>query len=244
MTALQRAYWIGRGAEQPLGGVGCQTCFELAGATIDPVRLDIALDAVAHRHPMLRSMFPDVNRCRIEPENIHSPVRVHDLTEATDAAQGRHLDEVRNRLRTHRFGIETGDTWRVELTRLPDRCILHFAIDLIIADLTSIGIFLRDLAALYRGDELPAVSATFGWILSARRRRCRRMPSNGSPSVRSCPGPKNATSPSAASSIMLDTQRDNGPRRGLPGSRQSPARRCSWLPTPLCCDAGAAPTTS
>ena len=166
MTALQRAYWIGRGTEQPFGGVGCQTYFELAGATIDPGRLGTALDALAHRHPMLRSKFPDVNRCRIVPENIHGPLRVHDLTEASDTARCRHLDEVRNRLRTHRFAIETGDTWRVELTRLPDHCVLHFAIDLIIADLTSIGIFLHDLAALYRGDELPAVSVTFGDVAS------------------------------------------------------------------------------
>ena len=161
-TALQRAYWIGRGAEQPLGGVGCQTYFELGGATVEPRRLDAALDALAHRHPMLRSRFPDFNRCRIAPENIHAPLRVHDLTEAADATCDGHLDEVRNRLRSHRFDIETGDTWRVELTRLPDHCIVHFAVDLIIADLTSIGVFLHDLAALYRGDELPAVSATFG----------------------------------------------------------------------------------
>lgn len=159
-TALQRAYWIGRGAEQPLGGVGCQTYFELTGATIDPSRLDAALGALAQRHPMLRSMFPDATRGRVVPENIHAPLQVHDLTAVTDAARRRRLDEVRNRLRTHRFGIENGDTWRVELTLLPDGCILHFAFDLIVADLTSIGIFLRDLAALYRGEDLPAVSAT------------------------------------------------------------------------------------
>ena len=162
LTALQRAYWIGRGADQPLGGVGCQTYFELVGAAIEPRRLDAALDALANRHPMLRSSFPDADRCRIAPCNIHVPMRVHELIEATDAVRVRHLDAVRNRLRTHRFGIETGDTWRVELTRLPDGCILHFAVDLIIADLTSIGILLRDLAALYRGDQLPAVSAEFG----------------------------------------------------------------------------------
>jgi yersiniabactin nonribosomal peptide synthetase len=169
LTALQRAYWIGRGAGQPLGGVGCQTYFELSGAGIDPPRLGAALGALARRHPMLRASFPDAKRCHIAPQNIgtqigHAPVRVHDLGEATAAARDRHLDEVRNRLRTHRFGIETGDTWRVELTRLPDHAILHFAIDLIIADLTSIGILLRDLAALYRGDELPAVSTTFGGV--------------------------------------------------------------------------------
>lgn len=160
-TALQRAYWVGRGAEQPLGGVGCQTYFELGGADIDPTRLDAALDGLARRHPMLRSMFPDADRFHIAPRNIHAPLRTHDLTGTTDTDRNRHLTEVRARLRTHRFEIESGDTWRVELTRLDDRCILHCAIDLIIADLTSIGIFLRDLAALYRGDELTCAPNSF-----------------------------------------------------------------------------------
>ncbi|MGO9507672.1 MAG: AMP-binding protein, partial [Mycobacterium sp.] len=162
MTALQRAYWVGRGADQPLGGVGCQTYFELVGASVDPSRLKAALAALARRHPMLRSMFPDAERCLIAPDQIHAPLQIHDLTDATDRARDEHLDEIRNRLRTHRFDIETGDTWRVELTKLIDGDILHFAIDLIIADLTSIGIFLRDLAALYRGQELAAPSAFAG----------------------------------------------------------------------------------
>lgn len=168
MTALQRAYWIGRGAEQPLGGVGCQTYFELSGVAIDADRLDAALDGLARRHPMLRSTFPDADRYRIAPQNIHAPLRSHDLTAATRTDCDRHLGEVRARLRTHRFAIEVGDTWRVELTQLADRCILHFAVDLIIADLVSIGIFLRDLAALYRGDELPGLSATFEVVASTR----------------------------------------------------------------------------
>lgn len=158
-TALQRAYWIGRDPAQPLGGVGCQTYFELSGATIDPDRLDAALGELVRRHPMLRSSFPDAGRCHIGSEAVHAPLRVHDLTEVAGTAHRPHLDEVRNRLRRHRFGIESGDTWRVELTRLPDRCILHFAIDLIIADLSSIDLLLHDLAALYRGDRLPAVGA-------------------------------------------------------------------------------------
>lgn len=168
-TALQRAYWVGRSAEQPLGGVGCQTYFELAGVSLDPDRLDRALDALACRHPMLRSKFPEATKGRIAPGKIHLPLRVHDLSGASAAARDRHVDEIRNRLRMHRFGIETGDTWRVELTRLPDRCILHCAIDLIIADLTSIGIFLRDLASLYRGNELPAITTFFGDLANAAR---------------------------------------------------------------------------
>ncbi len=186
LTALQRAYWIGRGVEQPLGGVGCQSYFELAGAAIDPPRLDAALHALARRHPMLRSSFPDAERCCIAQQPTHAPVRVHDLTQAGGAARRRHLDEVRNRLRTHRFGIETGDTWRVELTRLAGGCILHFAVDLIIADLTSIGILLRDLAALYRGDELPAMSPTFADVALGSRPQSAQPP-DGVERLPECP---------------------------------------------------------
>lgn len=167
MTALQRAYWIGRGTEQPLGGVGCQTYFELGGAPIDPARLEAALDKLSARHPMLRSLFPDAQIGRIAPGAVHAPLRVYDLTGV--ASPDQHLDEVRARLRTHRFSIETGDTWRVELTRLPEGCILHFAVDLIIADLTSLGILLHDLAAFYRGDELTSVPMYFGDSVGARR---------------------------------------------------------------------------
>ena len=164
-TAVQRAYWVGRGAEQPLGGVGCQTYFELAASSIDPDRLNTALDALVRRHPLLRSAFPDSDRCHIVPEPTDDRLQVHDLRSSTETARDAHLREVRGRLRKHRFDIAAADTWAVELTRLPDGYILHFAIDLIIADITSIGIMLRDLAAFYRGEELPAVSATFGDLI-------------------------------------------------------------------------------
>ncbi|WP_019973207.1 non-ribosomal peptide synthetase [Mycobacterium sp. 141] len=151
-TALQRAYWVGRGAEQPLGGVGCQTYFELAGVRLDASRLERALDVMASRHPMLRARFPEAGRFVVDA-NIHQePLRVHDLVEADETTCDTHLEEVRYRLRTHRFDIETGDTWTVELSRFPSHSVLHFAVDLIATDLTGIGILLRDLAAIYRGD--------------------------------------------------------------------------------------------
>lgn len=166
-TPLQQAYWVGRGAEQPLGGVGCQTYFELVGARVDAGRLAAALDALTRRHPMLRATFPDPGRCLITPEAVRLPLAVHDLTDAPVTTRDTHLAEIRRRLRTHRFDIETGDTWTVELTRLPHGCIVHFAVDLIIADVTSIGTMLRDLAASYRGEKLPAPSATFADLIQS-----------------------------------------------------------------------------
>ncbi|MFD4365840.1 amino acid adenylation domain-containing protein [Rhodococcus sp. NPDC058521] len=154
-TALQQAYWVGRDPQQPLGGVGCQTYFELVGARLDAARMQDAVNAVAARHPMLRSSFPTPDSCVIDPSPQPVELTVHHYAD-TSVDLDTHLLGVRDRLRNQRFDVAAGQCWTIELTHTPDASILHVAIDLMIADVTSIGIVLRDLAALYRGETLPA----------------------------------------------------------------------------------------
>ncbi|MBF4998071.1 amino acid adenylation domain-containing protein [Nocardia sp. BSTN01] len=150
-TALQRAFWIGRDARQPLGGVGCRTYFELRGSGVDPSRLHDALRELVWRHPMLRARFPGPDECIIDPASNTVDLPVHDL--AGDADREAHLRAVRERLRDHRFDPVTGDCWRIEFTRSGEATIIHLAVDMTIADVTGIGILVADLAALYRGEQ-------------------------------------------------------------------------------------------
>ncbi|MEU7633171.1 amino acid adenylation domain-containing protein [Nocardia sp. NPDC049220] len=164
-TPLQRAYWIGRDPRQPLGGVGCQTYLEFAETRLDPERLREAVTTLTHRHPMLRSRFPSAEHYLIEPRTA-APVPIPVHTVAT-ADTRRHLEQVRTRLRNRRFDPVAGDCWAMELTVTPDTSVLHLAIDLIIADITGIGILVRDLAALYRGAELPEIEDGFASGITA-----------------------------------------------------------------------------
>jgi amino acid adenylation domain-containing protein len=157
-TPLQRAYWVGRDSRQPLGGVGCQTYLEFADARLEPDRLREAVTALVHRHPMLRSRFPSAEHYVIDPVPAPVSVPVHAVTAADTEA---HLEHVRTRLRNRRFDPVVGDSWAMELTVTPQTSVLHLAVDLIIADITGIGILVRDLAALYRGAELPENGAEF-----------------------------------------------------------------------------------
>ncbi|WP_239476719.1 non-ribosomal peptide synthetase [Nocardia arizonensis] len=151
-TPLQRAYWVGRDPSQPLGGVGCQAYFELVSPALDTERLRAAVSACARRHPMLRARFPTAETCVIQPEPTRDAVPVHHPEDP-----GAHLRAVRERLREQRFDPVAGDCLRVEVTVAPHRTIVHVAIDLIISDVTGIGVLIRDLAALYRGEELPSI---------------------------------------------------------------------------------------
>ncbi|MEU7764447.1 amino acid adenylation domain-containing protein [Nocardia sp. NPDC049190] len=178
-TPLQRAYWIGRDSRQPLGGVGCQTYLEFAEARLDPERLRAAVTTLTQRHPMLRSRFPSAEHYIIEPcAAAPVPIPVHTVGAADTH---RHLEQVRARLRNRRFDPVAGDNWAVELTVTPDTSVLHLAVDLIIADITGIGVLVRDLAALYRGAELPEIDD--GFTVSAPPEEGIAAPASGIPTV-------------------------------------------------------------
>ncbi|MGW4369317.1 amino acid adenylation domain-containing protein [Nocardia takedensis] len=154
-TPVQRAYWIGRDPGQPLGGVGCQTYFELVGA-LDADRLRDAVAALVRRHPILRGRFPTAEEWVIGTDSAPITLAVH--RPAADLSA--HLEAVRTRLREYRFDPATEDCWRLELTVTPDAAILHVAIDLILTDIAGIAVLLRDLATLYRGEIPPQIVAT------------------------------------------------------------------------------------
>lgn len=72
------------------------------------------------------------------------------LDEATKAAE-----QIRSRLSHRKLGIEYGQTLGLELSLLPEgKCRIHFDVDLLIADVQSLNILLKDLAVLYHGGTL------------------------------------------------------------------------------------------
>lgn len=69
---------------------------------------------------------------------------------------------VRERLSHRKLKIEEGEVAGIELTLFPEnKARLHVDMALLVADVQSLQILLRDLAAAYRGESLPAESK--GW---------------------------------------------------------------------------------
>ncbi|EKC51917.1 condensation domain protein [human gut metagenome] len=69
---------------------------------------------------------------------------------------------VRERLSHRKLKIEEGEVAGIELTLFPEnRARMHVDMALLVADVQSLQILLRDLAAAYRGESLPAESK--GW---------------------------------------------------------------------------------
>ncbi|WP_179404973.1 non-ribosomal peptide synthetase [Burkholderia guangdongensis] len=164
LTDVQHAYWIGRQDGQSLGGVGCHAYLEIEGRDVEAARLGAAWKRLHQQHAMLRARFAEDGTQRIcddlaGPELVTHDLRLLPVTEA-DAR----LLAIRERLSHRRLDVANGEVAGLELSLLPDgRTCIHFDVDLLVADVQSLHILLRDLATAYQGN---ALQADPGWRFS------------------------------------------------------------------------------
>lgn len=157
LAPIQHAMWLGRNGDQQLGGVAAHLYVEFDGAGVDPGLLSAAATRLAARHPMLRvEILPDGTQ-RIGDRDL--PVTVHDLRELDAAAAERRLELIRD-AKSHQLLVD--EMIELSLSLLPGgRTRLHVDMDMQAADAVSYRNVMADLAALYRGVELPELGYTY-----------------------------------------------------------------------------------
>ena len=162
LTDVQYAYWVGRDEEQALGGIDCHAYLEFDGGNIDPERLEKAWNVLQYHHPMLRACFLEDGTQKILDKPYCEKIKVHDFSRMPSEEAEAMAVSVRERLSHRKLKIEEGEVAGIELTLFPEnRARMHVDMALLVADVQSLQILLRDLAAAYRGESLPAESK--GW---------------------------------------------------------------------------------
>ncbi|MDN9011168.1 non-ribosomal peptide synthetase [Brevibacillus laterosporus] len=160
LTDVQYAYLIGRQDDQPLGGVGCHAYLEIDGTGVGHGRLQNAWEQLFMHHPMLRARFLADGQQEVLSTPYTKTVPVHDLRLYAEDELTLKLESIRARLSHRRLAVEKGEVAGLELSLLPEgRTRLHFDIDLLVADVQSLHILLRDLAAAYARGCQPAAPA-------------------------------------------------------------------------------------
>lgn len=157
LAPIQHAFWVGRNQDQQLGGVGAHLYVEFDGAGVDPQRLRVAAEKLAARHPMLRvEILPDGTQ-RIGDRPL--PVTVYELQDLDEAAAQAQLELIRES-KSHQMLHD--EVLQLSLSLLPGgRTRLHVDMDMQAADAVSYRNFMADLAAFYRGADLPELGYTY-----------------------------------------------------------------------------------
>lgn len=157
LTDVQYAYKIGREEGEELGGVGCHAYLEFSGENVSAEKLEQAWNSVQYHHPMLRARFLDNGTQEIMDKPYEECIAVKDLRNQKDYEKI--LEEIREKLSHRKLKVEEGQVVGITLSMLPDgKSRIHFDLDLLVADVQSLQIVLRDLAAAYMGKTLPEES--------------------------------------------------------------------------------------
>ncbi len=142
----------------------------LIGA-LDRDALRASFDALVARHEALRTTFTQLDgqpRQRIAADGIFTLIE-HDLSNVEDA--GTELERLRSEEAGAPFDLEQGPLFRGRLVRLrEDEHALFLTLHHIVADGWSIGVLLREWAALYNSEELPPLVVQYADYAAWQRR--------------------------------------------------------------------------
>ncbi|MGW2086494.1 amino acid adenylation domain-containing protein [Streptomyces sp. NPDC001880] len=154
LTPVQQAYWIGRGTDRPLGGVGCHAYLEIDTRDVAADRLERAVLALIRRHPMLRASFAEDGTQRFSESATWPGLTVHDVTDLPADTAEAALVDLRERLSHRVLDVALGEVLDVQLSLHPGGAQrIHLNADLLVADVHSIRLLLSDLAVLYADPE-------------------------------------------------------------------------------------------
>ena len=171
LTNIQAAYLTGRGQNYSYGGVSCHAYGEVILEKTDKDRMEEAFHRVILRHDMLRAV--------VFQEGYQQVLKEAELPElkSTVCSSEKEFEkvsmQVRQELMYKQYELGKFPMYDLCLTSFDDKTIMHFSIDMLLADFPSVNIILNDLMTFYNDpdSDMPEPDITFRDILLFRQSR-------------------------------------------------------------------------
>lgn len=160
LTDIQNSYVIGRNNMYELGGVACHGYLEVVfDEILDINKLETAWNKVIRKHDMLRAVIYEAGWQIVQETVPHIKISSIDLREKHENNQ-REKEELRTYLANKQYKLGEWPMCDIAVSMEADRSVIHFSLDMLIADFLSMNIILNDLEEFYRNPELPMVPST------------------------------------------------------------------------------------
>lgn len=153
LTDLQLAYLVGRKSVYDYGGVGCHAYAELSMEVMDKQRLEEAWHKVIRKHSMLRTVINSNGTQQVIDNITLPPIKEYDFTGSENISEEEKIMNVRAIYSQKQYDPEKWPLFDLVLTRFNDRSVIHFSIDMLIADFISVNIILGEISDYYYGKE-------------------------------------------------------------------------------------------
>lgn len=167
LSDVQSAYVLGRNDNFSYGGVACHNYMELNYDKLDPAKVEEIFIKLITRHDMLRAVMHADGYQQILRNVPEFHVKVLDEN-ATDAQIEAYRYEMSHKV----YELGKSPMFSVGITQKEKESILHFSIEFLIADWTSVWMILCEFEKLYFEPEtdLGEIDVTFrDYLLTEKR---------------------------------------------------------------------------
>ncbi len=152
LTDIQNSYVVGRNKHYELGGVACHGYLEIEFEEIlDMRRLEAAWNKVIQKHDMLRAIVYD--GYQIVQETV--PLVRIPVLDLGGEGNDRGREALRESLAHKQYPLGRWPMCDVAVSLDAEKSVVHFSVDMLIADFSSMNIILNDLEHFYRNPEEP-----------------------------------------------------------------------------------------
>lgn len=172
LTDIQAAYLVGRKSVYEYGGVGCHAYVELAMKPMDKEKLEKAWHRVVERHPMLRAIINTDGTQQVINEVSLPEIKEYNLTQISQEEQKKQFLGIRKLYSNKQYDPQQWPLYELILTNLGTKSVIHFSVDMLIADFVSINVILNELSDFYYGttQKLPKLHYSFKDVMGFRKR--------------------------------------------------------------------------
>lgn len=149
LTDIQSAYLVGRNESYKYGGVGCKIYSEFLYDQLDVERFNSAWKKVVNSNDMLHAVINENGTQQILEEYSIPNVKIWKLNSLTVGEIEQTRKKIRDRMTKKQYQPGEWPLFDVELSQTDDNIIMHFSLDMLMADFSSINIIMNELEKYY-----------------------------------------------------------------------------------------------
>lgn len=154
LLGIQGAYLMGRSKSMEYGGLACHIYMEFEYDKLEREKTQNIWNRIISENDMLHAVIDREGWQRVLPEWNRFELNENDLTELSESQQSEAMEKIKHRLGNRVFNTTELPLFEVELSQLGNCTVMHFSIDMLIVDWTSVWLMLsRFEEYYYHGDD-------------------------------------------------------------------------------------------
>lgn len=170
LTDVQSAYLLGRNEAFDYAGVACHIYIEQKYDYLDGKKVENVWNQLIQRHDMLRAVITEDGRQKILKDPGRLQVKCQNAENSEE--EQKIIDEMRKEMGHRVYDTAKWPLFDVAVTHTQEDTILHFSIEFLIADWTSVWMLFSEFEELYYNENavLPSLQLSFKDYLTAEKK--------------------------------------------------------------------------